>query len=80
MKKELTVGIWKACRNGDLYSPEHGYHIDHSRLLKENWFVHLQQKNWFTWNDFMPCYMQACINAGIKRFTMVTNYSFYNCR
>lgn len=69
-KKDVNMqfGDWLVEPNGDMSN--NGYNIESYRLNKEDWFLHLLNKPWMDWNDFIPAYFQACCNAGIQNITM----------
>ena len=73
LKQELKKGLWVTELNGDMCGKGF-YNIAADRLTENNWFIHLLEKNWVDWNDFMPCYLQACVNAGIDAITFITHY------
>lgn len=72
-KNVLDRGKWSVDINGNI-SFNNYYNIEKDRLIEKDWIIHLMKKSWFDFNEFMPIYMQACVNAGLKEITIRTNY------
>jgi hypothetical protein len=51
--RPLTIGKWVLDINGDI-SYDGYYHIDHDRLSEEDWIIHLAQKDFLRFEEFMP--------------------------
>lgn len=64
-KRSLSRGKWTVNKEGDIVFDGY-YHIQKDRLQEIDWIIHLMDKTWFDFNEFMPIYMQAHFNAGIK--------------
>lgn len=64
-KASLNIGKWNVNECGDICFDNY-YHIKKDQLQQFDWIIHLMNKNWFDFNEFMPIYMQAHFNAGIK--------------
>jgi hypothetical protein len=64
-KRSLTIGKWTASLNGDIVYDDY-YHIQKERFNEPDWIIHLMDKGFFDFNEFMPIYMQAHFNAGLK--------------
>lgn len=72
-RQRLKKGNWAVGLNGDICFDGY-YQIQHGRLKEPEWFIHLMSKDWFDFNEFMPIYLQAYINARIKEITFITHY------
>ena len=73
-KREINFGEWYVSIGGDLEHLQRGYFIGKDRLQEDNWLLHLSEKGWIDWNDFIPAYLQACKNAGLRKIKMITYY------
>ena len=69
-----TFGDWKVDRKGNLSYDNDRYFIANDRLNNDNWIIHLSEKGWINWNDFIPAYFQACKNAKIQKVGMKMFY------
>ena len=74
-KETMTFGKWKVEPCGDMIYDGGRYAIYDNQLERENWILHLMtSKKWIDFNDFIPAYLQALRNAGIKKVTMIAYY------
>lgn len=71
-RNSLTRGKWTVNKDGDIAYDGY-YHIQKARLREEDWITHLMSKSWFDFNEFMPIFLQACVNAGIEEITIRTH-------
>lgn len=74
MNTEKTFGSWKVDSDGDLVHPERGYDITSDRLDEKDWILHLSEKSWVNFNDFIPAYLYALSLAGISEVSIATQY------
>ena len=58
-------GKWSVSKSGDMLH-DSGYPIYDHQLERDNWIIHMLEKDWVDFNDFIPAYFQALKNAGIK--------------
>ena len=72
-KEKYVFGKWVVSKNGDMCH-DNKYDIISSRLTEENWIIHLSEKVWINWNEFIPAYLQALRNANIKKVTILSDY------
>jgi hypothetical protein len=72
IRNRYKFGKWKVTKAGSL-THERGYSIPFNRL-EENWIEHLDSKAWIDWNEFIPAYLQALKNKGVKDL----NLHFYH--
>jgi hypothetical protein len=70
VKRDLQIGKWDVKKNGDMEYDGGRYHIDAERLTEDNWILHLSEKGWIDFNEFIPAYFQALKNIG-KEFVNV---------
>jgi hypothetical protein len=76
-KQPLKIGEWQCDIDGNVWRTAQNnnqYYISVDRLVEDNWILHLSEKAWIVWNDFIPCYFQACRNAGVQSVEMKTYY------
>ena len=73
VKTANTFGQWEVDKFGNMEFRKY-YFISRERLSSKNWILHLSEKRWIVWNDFIPAYMQACLNAGIQEVTIKMFY------
>lgn len=66
--------LWYIKEDGGIYCPEHDYEIDKDELEEDDWILHLQTKGWFSFELFMPVYLEACRRAGIKKLNIRISY------
>lgn len=66
--------LWYISEDGGMYCPEHDYEIEKDELEEDDWILHLQKKDWFCFELFMPVYMEACKRAGIKKVNIRISY------
>lgn len=71
-KEIKSFGRWTVKINGDMEFGNMRYFIGSNRLAEKDWIIHLAGKNWIIWNDFIPAYFQALLNAGIREITIDT--------
>lgn len=57
---------WKVYKNGDMDCEKAGYTIHADQLRKEDWILHMMEKRWVDFNDFIPAYFYAMKIAGIE--------------
>ena len=69
-KRAATFGTWHADLNGDLSCQSRDYVISSNELTGTNWTQHLLGKKWINFNDFIPAYYQALVNANVKKITL----------
>ncbi len=75
MEKTLKVfGKWTVYMDG-ISNNEREYWIDANRLAEDDWILHLSEKGWIDWNDFIPAYLYACKHFGIKKVEMTMAYN-----
>jgi hypothetical protein len=72
-KQSLVIGKWKVDIKGNM-DHDGRYSISADRLGEDDWILHLFEKGWIVWNDFIPAYYQACRNAGVESVTMKMYY------
>ena len=65
LKKQCTYGKWHVSIDGLMTYDKGRYEIDNESLEDDDWILHMSSKGWIDWNDFIPAYIQAHINAGI---------------
>jgi len=70
-----TFGDWEVDEKGNMEFKNY-YFISAGRLNQKgnDWMLHLFEKRWIVWDDFVPAYFQACRNAGIKEVQMKMFY------
>lgn len=73
IKSACKFGKWKVNKRGDMLY-DGFYDISHDQLKEEDWILHLSEKSWIDWNDFIPAYFQALTNADIKFITIQIKY------
>lgn len=73
-KRAVTSGKWTTDIEGNMSYDGDRYFIEKQRISEKDWIVHLQGKRWMDWNEFIPCYLQSCINQGIGEVTIKTIY------
>ena len=66
LKKQCTYGKWHVSIDGTMTYDKGRYEIDYVTLEDNDWILHMSSKGWIDWNDFIPVYIQAHINAGIE--------------
>lgn len=76
IRTKNTFGDWRVDAHGNMTFQNGRYNISAPRLNKKgnDWMLHLFEKRWIVWDDFVPAYFQACRNAGIKEITMKIFY------
>jgi hypothetical protein len=74
IKQRSVFGDWKVSKSGDMSYKKGIYNIYDYQLTQNDWIVHMLEKEWVNWNDFMPAYFQACKNAGIQNKTELVFY------
>lgn len=62
-----TFGKWKVSITGDMIYDDGKYAINDNQLRSDDWILHLFEKKWIDWNEFIPAYFQALRNAGIQK-------------
>ena len=68
-------GKWKVSLKGDMTYDKGRYSIHHKRLKENNWIIHLSEKHWIDFNEFIPAYLQALKNANIQFLEIMTFYT-----
>lgn len=72
--KTSTFGKWTVEPDGEMTFNGGEYWIEKERLSDNDWILHLSEKGWINWNDFVPAYLQALENAEIQKVTMLAYY------
>jgi hypothetical protein len=67
-------GKWSVDKAGNMEYDKGKYYISRRRLQQDNWIIHLFQKRWIDWNEFMPAYLTAC---KINKIDSITIKIFY---
>jgi hypothetical protein len=75
MKSAFCSGLWSTDIEGNITFKDY-YHIEAGRLNEPDWIIHLRKKPSFKFSDFMPVFLQACINADLELITIRTHYKF----
>lgn len=65
-KGEERVGEWHVSENGDMTYGDDEYVIEADRLHENDWILQMFTKGWVDWNEFIPAYYQALLNADIQ--------------
>jgi hypothetical protein len=72
---EKEFGKWTVNETGDMSYDNDRYCVYDYQLNDDDWMLHLFEKAWIDWNEFIPAYFQALENAGIQHQTIRI---FYN--
>ena len=73
-RRAKTIGKWKVLLNGDMFYDEGRYEITGDCLMEDDWIVHLFEKGWIDWNEFIPAYFQALKNIKCQHIKMKIYY------
>jgi hypothetical protein len=80
--KRLKIGPYKVDLEGNIFLQRekgqvHEMYIEKSRLKEEDWIIHELTKDWFSYDTFIPAYLQALKNAKV-RLQIKVSYTDYN--
>lgn len=73
-KKAEVFGKWEVRKNGDMIYDKGRYAIYSTQISNDDWLLHIYEKKWNDFNEFIPAYLQALRNAGIKKLEMKIFY------
>lgn len=73
-KMPLKVGKWKVSKKGDMTYDNGRYYIERDKLKEDDWIIHLMQKGWIDYNEFIPAYFQALKNIGEQFINVKIHY------
>jgi hypothetical protein len=65
-EKEMDFGKWHVSETGDMCYDNGRYDIYDNQLTDHDWILHMFEKSWIDWNEFIPAYFKALKNAGIQ--------------
>ena len=72
VKKEAkTFGKWVVDIDGGMDYNER-YYLEPKQVLEGDMILHLFEKSWIDWNEFMPALLQSAFNQGIKKTLILT--------
>lgn len=74
IRKASEFGKWQVSKNGDMLYDGGRYSIADYQLKDVDWIIHMFEKKWIDWNEFMPAYFQALKNAGVQYQNMQIFY------
>jgi hypothetical protein len=74
-RKQTKFGKWEVGPDGEMTYDGDRYWIEKERLTEEDWILHLSEKAWIDWNEFIPAFLQALENAKIKKVTILAYYN-----
>jgi hypothetical protein len=65
MKQEGQFGDWHVDKEGNMTYKNERYFLDGDDL-PDNTIIHMSEKAWLKWDEFMPAYLQALKNRRLE--------------
>ena len=68
-----VFGKWVVDIDGGMDYNER-YYLEPNQVIESDTIIHLSEKSWIDWNEFIPALLQSSFNQGKKEIKILTKY------